>query len=211
MSHNIGILSQDDFVVEKSTIDDSMYKSLRQIKLYDLEQTDMSQFLGLVIPGTIDQEFLYLKRHIIEEFLDCKKIVVFNGHLFRKWLPNASNFIPKKINTFKDYYIRIVKDHPIFEGVSENDLIFRKGVAGFFARGHHSPPEGSEIIITFNTGEPVTYIDKVSTMGTIMVHSGNDLLGYAIEDNSSRRIARQLINWMFMEYNALHKGEKNRN
>lgn len=210
MSLHIGLLSQDNLSVEQSIIGDSLDKSIEVIDLYNIEKTDLTHFLGLIIPGTIDQEFLYLKRQIIKEFLDSKKVIVFNGHLFLSWLPNTFNFVPKKIKNFKDYYIKIIKDHPIFEGVSENDLIFRKGVAGFFARGHHPAPKGSEILITFDTGEPVLYIDRKSTMGTILIHSGNDLLGYASEENSSRRIAYQLIKWMFMEYHSL-QGGRNRN
>jgi hypothetical protein len=203
MSFDIGLLSQDNFSIEQSLHGDSLYNSIKVIDVYELEKIDLTRFSGLVIPGTIDQEFLYLKRHIIRKFLDNKKVIVFNGHLFRRWLPNTANFVPKKIKSFKDYYVRIIKDHPIFEGVSENDLIFRKGVAGFFARGHHPPPTGSEILIAFNTGEPILYIDRESTLGTILIHSGNDLLGYATEDNSSKRITYQLIKWMFMEYHSL--------
>jgi hypothetical protein len=204
MPFDICLLDQDNASIEQVRNYEHIGKSpIKYFHVYDLANIDLTHYIGLMVPGIIDQEFLYTKRQIIRGFLDSKKVVVFNGHLFRNWLPNASNFIPKKIKTFKDYYIKIVKDHAIFEGVSENDLTFRKGVAGFFARGHHPPPEGSEILLTFNTGEPILYIDRKSTKGTILVHSGNDLLAYAGEENSSGRIAYQLIKWIYNEFDNL--------
>ena len=38
------------------------------------------------------------------------------------------------------YRVAELAPHPIFDGVDPDDLTLRKGVAGFFARGHHPPP-----------------------------------------------------------------------
>ncbi len=209
MSFDICLLDQDNASIEQVRNYDHIDKStIKTFDVYDLANIDLTHYIGLIVPGIVDQEYLYTKRQIIRDFLDQKRVVVFNGQLFRNWLPNTSNFIPKKITTFKDYSIKIVKDHAIFEGVSENDLTFRRGVAGFFARGHHPPPEGSEILLTFSTGEPILYIDRKSTMGTILVHSGNDLLGYAGEESSSGRIAYQLIKWIYTEFDNLQGSRK---
>ncbi len=68
--------------------------------------------------------------------------------------------------------------HPIFAGIEPDDLTFRRGVAGFFARGHHPPPPGAEVLVRLGGGEPATYVDRVSTRGTIVVHATGDLLAY---------------------------------
>ena len=44
-------------------------------------------------------------------------------------------------------------------------------------------------------GEPVTYVDRTSTRGTIVVHASGDLLGYDEADNTASRLSGQLIDW----------------
>jgi hypothetical protein len=67
---------------------------------------------------------------------------------------------------------------PIFRGIGLDELTFRRGVAGFFARGHHPVPDGAQVLTRLAGGEPATYLDRVSTAGTILVQAGSDLLGY---------------------------------
>ena len=71
----------------------------------------------------VDQEYLYKNKKIIEDFLNEGKVVVFCGHLFRKWLPGCSLFIPKKINSYKDYLVQSVPGSPLFEGVEVEDMV----------------------------------------------------------------------------------------
>lgn len=162
--------------------------SFESVQLFDLE--------GLLIPGSVDQEWLHLHRELVEGFLAGGRIVVFSGHLFRPWLPGASSFIPKEINSFRDYAVRVVTPHQIFAGVRPEDLTFRKGVAGFFARGHHPPPPGAEVLLALADGDPITYRDRSSSGGTILLHSGNDLWGYAGDESTAGRIAPQLLAWI---------------
>ncbi|MDQ0271892.1 hypothetical protein [Cytobacillus purgationiresistens] len=115
-------------------------------------------------------------------------------------LPGCSLFSPCEINHYTDYEISLVKPHPIFAGVDPDDLTFNKGVAGFFARGTHSPiPAGAEVLITLPDDMPVTYIDRVSTKGTILVHAGRDLFANRMQGKSTDRISVQLLKWVYEE------------
>jgi hypothetical protein len=52
----------------------------------------------------------------------------------------------------------------------------------------------------FAGGEPVVYVDRQSTGGVILAHSGNDLLTYGIgDDTTATRIAPQLLAWIRTE------------
>jgi hypothetical protein len=175
------------------------------IDVYDLAKHDLSGYKCLVIVGLIDQEYLYKEKEIIRQFLDQKKIVVFCGNLHRPWLPGASSFVPKAIHKHSDYEISIHQPHPIFEGVHPDDMTYNKGVSGFFARGHHPLPSGAEVLLTLPGEEPITYIDRNSTKGTILVHSGNDLFGYTFPGKTTGRIAFQLIQWVREEYQQLQE------
>ncbi|MFT9846425.1 hypothetical protein [Aneurinibacillus sp. REN35] len=84
-------------------------------------------------------------------------------------------------------------------------MTFNKGVAGFFARGHHPVPEGADVLLTLPGGEPITYIDRTTTRGTILVHSGNDLFGYRDSSTTTGRIGRQLLAWIRQEHREIEE------
>jgi hypothetical protein len=171
-------------------------EAVDMVDVYDLPGTDLRRHAGLVIEGMVDQEFLYHHRELIRAFLDDAKVLVFSGHLLRPWLPGCGPFVPKHVRSFRDYTVRVVMPHPIFEGVNPYEMTFRKGVAGFFARGHHCPPSGAEVLLALEGGEPVVYLDRHTTPGTILVHSGQSLLAWSGGNTSAGRIRRQLLEWI---------------
>ncbi|AZK48006.1 phosphate starvation-inducible protein PhoH [Paenibacillus lentus] len=170
---------------------------------YRLTNYDLNPHACLVIDGFVDQQFLYEKRERIQQFLDRGKMLIFSGNLFLPWLPGASLFVPKPIHSHLDYVVSIQGSHPIFAGVDANDLTYNKGVSGFFARGHHPVPSRAEVLLTLPNGEPITYIDRHSTRGTLLVHSGNNLLGYNDPSNTTGLIGKQLKAWVEEEYRLI--------
>ncbi len=171
-------------------------KDCRPIDQYEIEGKDLGQYPGIVVSSQADQEFLLNHRALVETYLDRGGVVAFSGHLCTPWLPGAAPFQAKTIRSHQDYHVARVHDHPIFEGVQAEHLTYQKGVAGFFARGHHPPPPGAETLVHLEGGEPVVYVDTTTTPGTILVHSGNDLIGFARRNTSAARIPQQMIDWM---------------
>ncbi|MBP2371042.1 hypothetical protein [Pseudonocardia parietis] len=166
-----------------------------RIDCYDLERTDLGRYRLIAVSGTVDQEHLLRNRHIIREYLDGGGVLLFNGQLHRDWLPGASSFVPLERPSLAAYRVTWLADHPVFAGIEPDDLTFRRGVAGFFARGHHPVPDGAEVLVRLGGGEPATYVDRVSTRGTIVVHASGDLLGYDGADNTANRLGGQLVDW----------------
>ncbi|MGW6380081.1 phosphate starvation-inducible protein PhoH [Peribacillus butanolivorans] len=190
----------------KARVNDPKYQEdFTFIDTYELPDIDLKSFKCLVIQGLIDQKFLYKHKELIHEFLNDKKVIVFCGNIFMDWLPGGSNFIPKTIHSFQDYVVSVHQLHPIFEGVEEDDMTYNKGVSGFFARGHHPIPDRAEVLLTLPGGEPITYIDRHSTKGTILVHSGNDLFGSMNVKKTTVRISFQLMQWVRNEYQILQE------
>ncbi|TBL77294.1 phosphate starvation-inducible protein PhoH [Paenibacillus thalictri] len=204
MTPILSLSSGSNFVEARKN--DPRYKDVFTfIDSYDLPNVDLSPYIAITVPNLIDQEFMYKHRDIIRNFLNEGKVLSFSGHLFREWIPGASNFLPRTIRTHHDYEVSVVTAHPIFEGVRTEDLTFNKGVAGFFARGHHPAPAGAEILLSLPGGEPVVYIDRQSTKGTIFVHSGNDLFGYGNPAQTSWKIGHQLVAWIREEHQRLQQ------
>ena len=180
------------------------------VDMYQLHDTDLSGYKCMIIVSFVDQDYLYEERDIIARFLENRNIVCFFGNLVTDWLPGAKPFIVKEIRSHLDYDISIAKPHPIFEGVLEDDMTINKGVKGFFARGHHPQPAGAEVLLTLPGGEPVTYIDRETTVGTIFVHSGGNLFDHVrMEKNvkkTTERISPQIMQWVQDEYQRLQEG-----
>jgi len=174
------------------------------VNQYDWPNEDMSSYKCLIINCHVDQEFLYKEKDRIRRFLDDKKIVIFSGNLYRDWLPGGSRFIPKKVTSHFDYQVSIVKPHPVFAGVESDDLTYSRGVAGFFARGHHPLPEGAEVLLTLPGDVPILYVDRKSTKGTILVHAGNDIFG-SLRNPKISHAPGQLKQWIQDEYTRLQK------
>lgn len=181
----------------------SIQNDFTVIDIYDLSNFDLSTYVCMVINGLVDQEYLLKEKQKIADFLNQGKVLIFSGNLFLPWLPGGSTFVPKEIHSFQDYTVTVHQPHPIFDGVTSEDMTFNKGVAGFFARGHHPLPDLAEVLLTLPGNEPITYLDRHSTKGTILVHSGNDLFGYGSPEKTSGRIAPQLLQWVHDEYAQL--------
>lgn len=176
------------------------------IDLYDLTKIDLSPYKCLVIDGFVDQEYLYKHKEVIHAFVNSGKILIFCGNLFLDWLPGGTNFIPKEILSHRDYKVSIKQKHPIFDGVLPEDMTYRKGVSGFFARGYHPLPPGAEVLLTLPGEVPITYIDRRSTNGVILVHVGFNLLNYTGTENTTGRIRNQLVQWVDEESDLLKAG-----
>lgn len=181
--------------------------AVEPIDLYTLPEVDLTPYHALIVPAFADQEFLFRERARLRAFLDDGKVLLFNGHLFRPWLPGGAPFAPKTIRSHRDYAVKIVAPHPIFAGVAADDLTYRRGVAGFFARGSHPPPDGAEVLVAFTSGDPIFFIDRRSTGGTVVLHSGNDLRELAGIVMTAGRVVPQLFTWMGDEYRALQRGD----
>lgn len=163
---------------------------VERLDCYRLGSTDVTRYPALIITPSVDQEHLARQRRVIRGYLDGGGVVVFGGHLHRDWLPGASAFVPLANRSPSGYLVVEVADHPIFRGTSPEELTFRRGVAGFFARGHHPVPAGAEVLTRLSGGEPATYLDRVSTAGTVVVQATSDLLGYCGE---------KLLDWVVAE------------
>lgn len=162
-----------------------------------LAHLDLEPYAAVLISGMVDQELLYRHRTAVAGLLDRGGVVVFCGHLHRPWLPGCHPFVPAEIRSFRDYTVCLPDHpHPVFAGVDPDDLTFRRGVAGFFARGHHPPPPGARVLARLRAGQPITYVDDATTPGTVLAHAGADLLSCAWQDSSAANVPSQLLAWV---------------
>jgi hypothetical protein len=192
--YNVAVLDMDTRNPEGGEWSDR----LDRIDCYALGSTDLTRYQALIITPNVDQEHLTRQCRVIRSYLDSGGVVVFGGHLHREWLPGASAFVPLANRSLAGYRVVEVADHPIFRGKEPDELTFRRGVAGFFARGHHPIPAGAEVLTRLSGGEPATYLDRASTAGTIVVQATSDLLSYCGE---------ALLDWVVTESAQLRSAQ----
>ncbi len=168
---------------------DDWSRRVDRVDCYAIGSIDLARYAAVIITPNVDQEHLNRQQRQLRDYLDRGGVVIFGGHLHREWLPGASAFIPLTNRSLDGYRVVEVADHPIFRGMG-TELTFRRGVAGFFARGHHPIPAGAEVLTRLFGGEPATYLDRVSTAGTIIVQTTSDLLSYCGE---------ALLDWVVAE------------
>ncbi|WP_019422675.1 hypothetical protein [Paenibacillus sp. OSY-SE] len=174
---------------------------LERMFLYDMTIDRLAPYGALIVPNNIDEEFLYQHRDSIAQFLEQGRIVVSFAQLFLPWLPGNSLWIRSSLDT-NARTILAHDEHPLFRGVTEYDLNYRRGVKGFFSRGYFEAPAHAEIALWDNAGQTVVYIDRHTTRGTILAGAGTDLLAYGLSDTTTaRRMGQQLLTWIDREYN----------
>lgn len=194
------------FGLENRT-DKFMLENFTLVDQYELGTLDLQPFKCIVVHDFIDQEYMYRQREKLEAYLNAGNIIVWAGHLVKGWLPGCAIFKPKQITKHSDYDMSFVVEHPIFAGASTDDMTYNKGVAGFFARGSHTPiPTGAEALLTLPDETCTTYIDRVTTNGTIFAHAGRDLFSQRGQGKTTDCISTQLLTWIHDEAKRLKEG-----
>ncbi|MGQ0777935.1 MAG: hypothetical protein ACT4NY_26585 [Pseudonocardiales bacterium] len=167
------------------------------IDVDDLPTADLASYAGLVLAGRCDQGLLAAIQGKLRGFLDQGRVVVFSGQLTEDWLPGA---VPFESGPAGESGLAAddesgpprLSEHPVFSGVSADDL----GASFLYRNGWHRPPAGADVIAHRADGTPGAYVDRVSTGGTVLLHTGANLLANATTDSSAARIAPQLVEWV---------------
>lgn len=167
------------------------------VPLYDLDALDLSRCAALLVPAHSDQRYLATQSDRLEAFLLSGGAMVVNGHIahpFMRWL---SPFEPGTTGGLAGLRVHRAAPHPVFEGVDPDHLTFRRGVAGFYARGGNPPARGALVLNTLGPqAQPVDWLLALPGGGRLLVHSGNDLWMYAGSSDSTARIVPQLTDWL---------------
>jgi len=123
--------------------------------------------------------------------------IIFNGHLAYPLIDGLAPFQVAAGRGRDDLVIQRVNPHPVFDGVDCQDLSFRRGVAGFYARGANPPPAGASVLHQLKKdSSPIDWIWQRPEGGQILMHSGNTMWMYLNDKTSAARIAPQLLDWV---------------
>lgn len=170
------------------------------LPLYSLEQVCLDDYSSILIPAHVDQRYLLTQQQRLEAFVDGGGTIVMNGHVAYPFLRWLTPFEPVAYRGIDSLRIYPQTSHPVFEGVDYQDMMFRRGVAGFYARGANPVHPDAVVINTLGQDRlPVDWMLTLPQGGRLFVHSGNDIWMFHGSDDSTARIVPQLFAWLNRE------------
>lgn len=167
------------------------------VPLYGLHELPLADYRALLVPAHADQRYLLEQRARLEAYLESGGTVVFNGHVAYPFLRWLAPFVPGSAAGVAGLRVNRAAPHPVFDGVDPEHLTFRRGVAGFYARGSNPPPAGARVLNTLGPdAQPIDWVLALPGGGRLLTHSGNDLWMYVGSADSAGRIVPQLFDWL---------------
>jgi len=167
------------------------------IPMHELGRADLSRYRGLLLGLHCDQRHLAARREQLEAYLAGGGTIVFCGHLAYPFVTGMERYRVIPNYRVDDLRVRKERPHAVWEGVAEDDMTFRRGVAGFYGRGHNPPPAGAEVINTLGPARvPVDWEWRPRAGGRVLVHAGADLWMYLETEGTAARLAPQLLDWI---------------
>lgn len=165
--------------------------------IYDFTGEELKNYDVFLIGTDVDQRMLLEKKHYLDEFLADGKTIVFCGALAYPFLDDVGQFVKMTYTSYKDYEVISVSEHPVWEGVKPRDIMYRRGVAGFYARGYNPPPQNAKIINTLGSGKhPIDYEYTTKDGGRVLVHSGNNVWLFINDATTASKMGTNLIKWL---------------
>ena len=122
------------------------------VDIYSLDTQPLEEFSALLIGMHVDQRFLAARGRRLDQFLERGNTVTVSGQIAHPFLRGLAPFQPLRDYRVQDLMVRREAAHPVWDGVAEDELTFRRGVAGFYGRGWHQPPDGATVIHSIGAG-----------------------------------------------------------
>lgn len=170
------------------------------VDMYDFTGEELINYDVLLIGTDADQKYLLKKKPFLDAFLNSGKTVIFCGALAYPFLDGVGKFEKMYYGSYLDYSVTPVAEHPIWSDVQPKDMMMRRGVAGFYARGFNPPPANAVILNTLGSAKhPIDYEYTTVGGGRVVVHSGNNLWLFIDDATTAAKMGTNLIEWLKKE------------
>lgn len=171
---------------------------VRLVDQYALDDLPLEMHKALLISMHADQRFLSVRADRLDRFVGQGGTVVVSGHVAYPFLAGLTPFQPIENYRLGDLVVNTEAPHPVWDGVIAKELMFRRGVAGFYGRGWHRPPDGAAVHHSLGADRrPLDFTYRIG-LGRVLFHGGNDLWQYGAVQDSTRFIAPQLLRWLLV-------------
>lgn len=170
--------------------------ALACVRQTELDDARLAAARGLVTTMHLDQVDFARRAAALEAFFDRGGRLAFMGHLARPFLPELSPFIPLGSGRRSDFALIALGAHFVFDGLDRSRMETRRGVAGFYGRGHAPiPPGGRALTGVGPSAAPIDWIWQRPAGGAILMHAGNDLWTVCDETSVNVALAERIVTW----------------
>lgn len=163
----------------------------------ELTDDDINQADGLITTTHLDQIGFLGHREALAHLFAREGRLFFNGHILKPFVEGLQTYRPMLSKRLSDFKLTRIAPHPIFDNFEPADMATRKGVAGFYGRGHNPMPKGAQAINGIGAlKQPIDWQWDLPDGGHIFSHAGNDLWAQAPEDSAGpKAFAERILLW----------------
>lgn len=154
---------------------------------------------GLIVSSHVDQIWLAKQKAWVEAFLNSGGRLFFNGHVESDFLDGLGRYRALVDRGTAAFKVTPAQAHAIWHGYSSDELTFRKGVAGFYGRGHNVPPAGAVAINVLDAEKEAAPVDWEWTRpqgGRVISHAGNDIWTTFEDLPANTGISTRMVAWL---------------
>ncbi len=163
---------------------------------WDVTQADIAAAAGVVTTMHLDMVGALRWRDAFAALLDRGGRIAISGHVTRPFVPGVEpEFVPTGPGRAA-LRLAVLAEHPVFDGIDRLAFQTRRGVAGFYGRGHNPMPPGGEALTGVGANlAPVDWVWNRDAGGSVFSHAGNDVWTSSDDDEATRRFATNLVRW----------------
>ncbi len=163
---------------------------------WDLTPERIADAPGVLLTIHLDQMRAMEWRDGLDEMLARDGRILINGHVERPFVAGVGTFVPGGRGR-ADLRLSALGDHPVFDGVDRLAFETRRGVAGFYGRGHNTmPPDAQALTGVGPDAAPLDWIWRRAGGGAVLSHAGNDLWTSCDENDVIDRLAANIVRWL---------------
>ena len=169
---------------------------------WDVTASRIAAARGVMLTLHLDQIRAMEWRDGFETMLAKGGRVLLNGHAERPFLPGVGHFLLGGKQR-KHLTLSVLGDHPLFEGVDRLTFETRRGVAGFYGRGHNAMPAGAKALTGVGPdAAPLDWVLRRADGGAVLSHAGNDLWTGSEDMALIDRLLDNAVRWLAHETKA---------
>jgi hypothetical protein len=152
---------------------------------------------GIITTMHLDQIGFLRHRSVLADFFNREGRLFFNGHILKPFVDGLQTYRPSPSRKLADLELFRLDPHPVFGDLDPADMMTRKGVAGFYGRGHNPLPKGGRALTGIGAQkQPIDWEWALPDGGMMFSHAGNDLWSLAPGGyDAEKALAERIIAW----------------
>ncbi len=160
---------------------------------------------GIITTMHLDQVGFAARAKALAAFFAQGGRLFFNGHVLKPFVEGLEVYRPLMSRKLADFQLMRLAPHPVFGDLDPADMAVRKGVAGFYGRGHNPMPKGARALTGLGPlKQPVDWEWALPGGGKMFCHAGNDLWSMAPEgSDGAGAFAGRIVDWTTGEANGV--------